>query len=145
MAAGDVYTYDPDQVVVTIAGLPITGWADGEFIKIEPETDAFADVVGTSGEVTRSKSNDRRHTCSLKLMQSSPANDLLSALHTSDLNTPGGVGIGPFLVKDGSGRSLHVGEKCWISKAPPIMYDRTPTEREWTIRIARLDGLIGGN
>jgi len=148
MAAGDLYLYDPDQILITVAGIPITGFADGEFCTIERDSDAFQDVVGTDGEVTRSKSNDGRATITIRLMQSSPTNTLLSALHNSDKNAPGGVGVGPFYMQDLSnlvGGTLLVAEKCWIAKAPDSSWDRTPTEREWKIRVAKLDGLDGGS
>ena len=147
MPAGDLRLYDPDNVLITVAGIPIKGYADGEFCRIEYESDAFEDVVGTDGEVTRSKSNDGRATVTIRLMQSSPTNALLSALHTSDRNAPGGVGVGPFYLQDLSnlvGGTLLVGEKCWIAKPPDSSWDRTPTEREWKIRVAKLDGLDGG-
>ena len=148
MAAGTLRLYDPDGVLITIAGIPVSGWADGEFCRVERDSDAFGDVVGTDGEVTRSKTNDFRATVTLRLMQSSPSNALLSALHTSDRNTPGGVGVGAFLLHDSSGGvsgTKLVGEKCWIAKAPDSSWDRTPKEREWKIRVARLDGLDGGS
>jgi hypothetical protein len=145
MAAGDLRLYDPDQVTIVVAGIPCKGWADGEFCRIEYETDAFSDVCGTDGEVTRSKSNDGRATVTLRLMQTSPTNALLSALHSSDLNAPGGIGVGPFLLIDGSGATTHAAEKCWIAMAPNSVWDRTPTEREWKIRCAKLVGLEGGN
>lgn len=148
MSAGDLRLYDPDQVLITVAGIPMTGFADGEFCRIEYDNDAFADVVGTDGEVTRMKSNDGRATVTIKLMQSSPVNALLSVLHTSDRNAPGGVGVGAFSLQDlanPTGGTLLVGEKCWIAKPPDSSWDRTATEREWKIRVAKLDGLDGGS
>ena len=137
--------YDPDQVIISVAGIPISGWADGEFCRVERESDAFSDVVGTDGEVTRSKTNDNRATVTIRLMQSSPINALLSALHNSDKNSPGGVGVGPFELFDASGGTTLVAEKCWIAKEPDSSWDRTATEREWMIRCARLDQVHAGN
>jgi hypothetical protein len=143
MAAGDLRLYDPDQVLIVVAGIPIKGWADGEFCTVEYETDAFSDVCGTDGEVTRSKSNDRRATVTLRLMQTSPSNALLSALFNLDANSPGGAGVGPFLLANGLTGTKLAGEKCWIAKPPPSKWDRTPTEREWKVRVASLGGLEG--
>lgn len=143
--AGDLKIYDPNDVSASIAGLPMSGWADGEFIRIERESNAFDDVAGTDGEVTRSKSNDDRATITFLLMQSSDANDLLSALYNTDKNTPGGAGVGAFLVRDGSGRALFTAEKAWIQKSPDVSLDRTATAREWTIRCASILEFHGGN
>jgi hypothetical protein len=145
MASGDLHHYDPDQVSVSLGGIPITGWADGEFVTIERESDAFSDVVGTDGEVTRSKTNDDRATIVFKLMQSSSSNILLSALYNLDKNTPAGAGVGPLMVRDAQGTSLYVAEKAWISRAPSVSFDRTATSREWTIRCAKLVEVHGGN
>lgn len=138
--------YNPDQVQVVIANIPVTeGLADGEFLRIEYDEDAFTLQVGTDGDATRSRSNNRAATITLTLMQSSPVNDALSALHNLDLNSPGGAGIGAFLCKDGSGRSMFAAEKCWIQKMPAAVYGREAGPREWVIRTNRLDALHGGN
>lgn len=137
--------YDADQITVVIAGIPISGYADGEFLTIEQEADAFSDVVGTDGEVTRSKTKDYRATATLKLMQSSDSNDLLSTLYNTDRQASNGAGVGAFLVRDRNGRALYTSEACWIQKAPDVSFDRTPTAREWVIRIADLLRFDGGN
>ncbi len=137
--------YDPDQVTIAIAGIPIHGFADGSFCTITQEADAFSDVVGTDGEVTRSRTNDRRATCTVKLMQSSDSNDLLSALYNSDILGQNGAGVGAFLVRDRNGRALFTADACWVMKAPDVDFDRTATAREWTIRIAKLVRFDGGN
>lgn len=144
MGQGDLRVYDPDQISINVAGIPVSGYADGEFITVENESPGFEDVVGTDGEVTRSKTNDRRATVTLKLMQSSPTNDLLSALHNLDLNTPGGVGVGPFLLRDKNGTTLLLAEKSWIQKMPDGSWDRTAKERSWVIRCASLTSHHGG-
>lgn len=143
--AGDLKIYDADQVNISLAGIPLSGYADGEFLRIERESNAFDDVVGTDGEVTRSKTNDDRATATVRLMQSSGSNDLLSVLYNSDKNTPGGVGVGPFLARDAQGRAIFTAEKAWIAKAPNVVFDRTATEREWVIRMATIIEFHGGN
>ena len=142
---GDLRVYDPDQISVSVAGIPVKGYADDEFVRVERDNPAFDDVVGTDGDTTRSKTNDNRATVTIRLMQSSPSNDLLSVLHNSDKNTPGGVGVGPFLLRDKQGTTLVLGEKSWISKEPDISLGRTATEREWIIRVASLSSFHGGS
>lgn len=137
--------YDSNEVKISIAGIPITGgFADGEFLRIEPETEAFTDVVGTDGEVTRSKSNDGRATATILLMQTAEANAALSALHNQDKNQPGGAGVGRFLVQDLNGGTLHEAAQCWIQNRPNVSYDREATAREWPIRLADLKDSITG-
>jgi hypothetical protein len=137
--------YDADQVSLIVAGIPISGFADGEFLTLEMASDMFSDVVGTDGEVTRSKSNDRRATCTIKLMQSSDSNDLLSALANTDSAAPNGAGVGAFMLKDRNGRMLHAAAACWVQREPDMSLDRAATSREWVIRIASLKRFDGGN
>jgi hypothetical protein len=137
--------YDPDQVTVSFAGQNITGWADGEFVRIEQETDNFSDVVGTDGEVVRSKTNDRRATITFLLMQTSDSNDVLSALANNDLANSGGEEVNPFVVKDLQGRAIFQAENAWISKPPDVSFDREATAREWTLRCDSIVRLDGGN
>ncbi len=141
----DFHDYSPDEVDVLVAGVPITGWADGEFLTIEWTTDRFVSQVGTDGEVTRSRSGDYRATATIRLMQTSDSNDLLSALAASDRLARNGAGVGAFLVKDNQGRSLYTAANCWVRRTPNPSFDREATEREWVIEIANLDDFTGGN
>lgn len=131
--------YDADQVSVIIGGIPIdSGYADGEFLRLEQESDDYSDVVGTDGEVSRSKTQDRRATATVLMMQTSSSMQALSALSNLDRSTPNGAGVVPFLVKDNNGNGLYESEHCWIQRPPDVSMDREATPREWTIRIANL-------
>ena len=140
-----VSTYDPAQVAVVFAGIPISGYADGTFLSVEQNEDSFALQVGTDGEACRSKSNNRSGRVTFTLGQWSEANDLLSALHNLDINTPNGDGIGPLLVKDNSGRSIFSAEKAWIVKPPAAGYGREAESREWVVETDNLVQFHGGN
>jgi hypothetical protein len=137
--------YDSNQVQVAFAGIPVQGYADGDFLTITAETDAFTSVVGTDGEVSRSKSNDRRATVEIILMSTSPTNDLLSAVHVADLNSPGGAGVGALLVTDLNGTSLFTAGNAWVVKAPDVTYGREANERTWTLQVDSLVAFTGGN
>lgn len=138
--------YGPDQVSIVFNGIVISsGLADGTFVKIEQDEDTFSMVVGTDGEATRSKSNNRGHTISFFLMQTADANDLLSAMHTLDLTSAGGAGVGPLAVKDGSGRAIYLAEKAWIQKPPAVEFGREAASREWTLRTNNLVRTDAGN
>ena len=138
--------YDANEVTINVAGLPIeSGFDDGEFCRIEQESDDFVDKVGTDGEVTRSKTNDRRATVSILLMQSSDGNALLSGLNNIDRLAGNGAGVGPLLIRDRQGLALYAAAECWISKPPDVSFDREPTAREWTLRVASLERFDGGN
>lgn len=134
---GRAAPYDADQVAIWIGGVLAEGFADGEYITVEQMSDGFSSVVGTSGEVARSKTNDRRVKVTLKLLQTSKTNAQLSAIHQRDLNAPNGAGVFEFLMEDLSSEGTIVqGHKAWIVKWPDAPNDRTAKSREWVIEIA---------
>src|SRR6266850_1641762 len=110
--------YDPDQVVILAAGVRIQGFADGEFVTVEQMSDGFSSVVGTDGQVARSKSNDRRAKVTIKLLQTSTSNDVLSAIHRQDLNAVNGAGVFPFQIMDLLGTTIVHAPQAWIVKYP---------------------------
>jgi hypothetical protein len=141
-----VREYDPDQVVVYFLGQRLVGFADGEFVTVAQQSDGFSDVVGTDGtDVSRSKSNDRRVTATVKLMQTSPSNDFLSTAHQGDLDAPNGAGVGTFLIQDLGGTTLVHDDNAWIIKFADESKDRTAKANEWAIRLARPTRIVGGN
>lgn len=145
MALGEIRTFDPDQMSVSLANIPIGGWADGEFLTIEMDADAFNDKVGSDGEVSRVKSMNRMATVKFMLMQTSPTNAALEALHNLDLAAPNGAGVGTLMIRDRSGTAMYRADKAWIQKAADISFDREAKTREWKIRVANLVREGGGN
>ncbi len=144
--SGNFHVYDPNEMTIVVAGIPIEGgFADGAFIEVVQESDDFVEVVGADGDVTRSKSNDRRATITISLMQSAEANALLSALSTLDVNTSNGAGVGPMLIKDNQGTTVFSAEKSWIAKGPDAAFDKTAGARAWKIRVAKLVRFDGSN
>ena len=137
--------YDPDQFSLVICGITPHGYADGSFITVKMVTPMFQSAVGTDGEVTRSRSNDRRADIELKLMSTSDSNDLFSALAAREANRQNGAGVGSFLLKDRNGRTELSASECWLVKEPDIDLDRTPKERVWLFEVARLNRLDGGS
>jgi hypothetical protein len=137
--------YDPASITMSFAGINIQGLADGEFVSLEQNEDAFTVQIGSDGDGTRSKSNNRSGRVTFTLMMSSSTNDLLSALHTLDLESPSGAGIGPLMIKDLNGTTLITAERAWITRFPTAAYDREATSREWIIETDKLIQLQGGN
>ena len=107
---------DPDQIAVFFAGRQMGGFADGEFLRIEPE-ERFTDVAGADGEVTRSKTNDPRSTITLTLLSSSTSNPVLQAIHDTDIIEGNGAGVGVFRVVDLNTQEEIQFDSAWISDA----------------------------
>jgi len=144
--ANGLKIYDSKEVSIVLSGIPIDGgFAEGEFCRIEQTEEDFLMVIGTDGEVTRSKSNNASTKNILILMQSATINAALSALNNLDKSAGNGAGVGPLLIKDRQGVSLYAASKAWISKPPNVSFDKTATSREWEITCADLKRLDGGN
>ena len=144
--SGQFFVFDPDEVSVLAVGVPIDGgWGDGAFIEVIQEADDFVTVVGSDGDVTRSKTNDRRATVNLTLTQGALANSLLSVVSNLDRTSPNGAGVGPLLIKDNQGTTLFEAEHSWVMKPPDVTFDRTATNRVWKIGCANLRRLDGSN
>ena len=141
-----LHTYDADQVNIVFYGIPIAGTADGKFLGVEYNDDAFKLTVGTNGDACRSKTNNRSAKITLTLGQWDSVNAALSALYFLDLNSPNGNGIGPLLIKDNSGLSMYFAAKAWITKGAAAEFDREPKTREWVLETNDLTVyMTGGN
>jgi hypothetical protein len=136
-------TYDPSQVAIIVGGFQITGFADGSFLTVARNTDAFALYIGTDGEGTRAKSNNKSGRITLTLAQSSDSNAILSGIAAADELS--NSGIVPVLIKDNSGNSLYAAETAWIVKAPDSEFGREVGAREWIIETDNLAVFVGGN
>lgn len=138
-----VKTYNPADVTVIVAGVPVGGFADGTFITAARDNPSYTNGSGADGEGWRAKSNDRTGTITMTLLQTSLSNDALSAL--SALDEASGDGVGPFLLKDNSGRTLIAAETCWLEKPADSEFAREVTNREWVVKTDNMNTFIGGN
>lgn len=145
MAAGDFQgTYAAEKVVVTVGGVIVTGFTDGDFITAKYDEDRYVKKVGADGEVGRSRNPSKAGTVEIVLSATSKANDELSAL----FNLAQIAGIDPpipIAVADLSGRSLAFASKGWVKTAPDLVFGKEVGERTWTLDCADLVITYGGN
>lgn len=145
MASSETGTYDPSLITLSVAGIVLGGFAEDEFVTVEQNAKRFEHKVGVLGDVARSRVLDRSALCTITLLGTSASNDDLSALATSDDNTPNGGGIGAFVLRDRGGTTLLQAADCWIEEVPPVAMARTIPDRVWKIRIAKLNSFtVGG-
>ena len=138
-----VRTYDPKSVVITVGGVPMSGFADGTFLEITRDDAAFTKVVGADGTTTRVKSNNTGGSMTITLKQSSPSNDVLSAFAQADELT--NTGVVPILVKDLSGNSIYFSATGWIQKYPDSVFANEINNRAWVLDLADVDMFVGSN
>lgn len=138
-----VLTYSPKDVILTVGGNPIGGYADGTFIKVTQVEDSFTQVVGADGQVSRTKSANRAVAIELTLKQTSPSNDVLSALHRADQIA--NAGTVPVQVKDLSGTTLCSAAEGWIKRLPDVEFGKDMSDRTWMLDTGPAQLNIGGN
>jgi hypothetical protein len=147
MAIGGFKRYDAAQVSLSFMLLNIdSGFADGEFLTIEQEAPDYETVVGTDGEVARSRTNNRHAMIKVKLMQTSSGNSLFTAMSNGGLLARNGADVGPMMIRDRiSGACTFTATKCWIAKPPDVSFDSKVTIRVWELECADLYRVDAGS
>jgi hypothetical protein len=138
-----VYTYASDEVTVIVGGVVMSGFADGTFVTVARDEQAFNKVTGADGSVSRAKTANKSGTITLTLQQTSPSNDVLSALMIADELS--NQGVVPVLLKDKTGRTTVFSSSSWIQQSPEASMSKNIESREWVIDCAKLEIFIGGN
>src|SRR3990172_10384432 len=127
-----LHLYDPAKVLIVFAGGGV-GKGGTTFLTVEQNEDSWQLFVGIDGETARARNQNRSGKITVRTIQASIINDLWSAFANVDRLSPGGDGISPLLIKDGSGRTLVVAEHAWITKQADVEFGREASEREWVI------------
>lgn len=138
-----VKTYDFKKVILTIAGIPIFGFIDGDAIVVAKSDDEWGMSTGNDGEVTRVKRNQPSGRITIRLASSSASNSVLDGLRQADDLT--GLGMVPILIKDLFGVDLVFAGQCWCVKAPDMTFARDSGQREWVYDCGDLKMTQGGN
>jgi len=141
--AGGVRTYDPRACIITVGGIPLSGFTDGTFVEISRDEATWVKTIGADGYVTRGKTNNFSGSMIVTLKQFSPSNDVLSGFITLDELT--NTAIIPILVKDTSGNSTYFAAQGWVQSWATSPFGKDIADRQWTIALAVLDLFVGSN
>lgn len=136
-------TYDFGQVILSIGGATISGFAEGTAITIERSEDAYNLHIGADGEPTRAKSNNRSGLLTFSLGQASDSNDVMSAF--AALDELSNSGVVPILAKDNSGRSIYFSGEGWVVRQPAAEFGAEVSDREWQVAMGVVEMFAGGN
>lgn len=136
-------TYDPAQIVVTLGPYLISGFAEGTFVKVSRDEDAFLKKVGVDGESARARNKNRAGSVELTLLQSSASNDTLSSIALAD--ELAGQGVYPLMIKDLQGTTLVMAPNAWVKKVADVEEAKEITDRAWVLDCASpLQMNVGG-
>lgn len=136
-------TYDAKKVICIINGVILSGFSDGDMVSVERNEDTFSLQVGTDGESTRSKSNNKSGRFTFSLMQTSASNAALTTI--AKLDELGNAGAVAVMVKDTSGSSVYSASQAWLVKPPTAELGREAGAREWVFETGELEWAEGGN
>ena len=141
--ANTVLQYDPKNFTLVCGGFVISGFSDDSFVKVMRDQDAFSKKTGVDGITTRAKNSVYTGSITIKLMQSSASNDVLSNFALLDQQDPP-VGEFAVLAKDTLGRSVFSAQTAWVKKFPDSEFKKDVNDREWVIDCGQLDIFVGG-
>jgi Protein of unknown function (DUF3277) len=142
MSNGPAESYDPLDISIIVAGQDVQGLAPDSFVTVTRKNDMWELVEGCDGQVARAKSNSTTCEVKLTIMQTSPTNDVLSALYTADEKT--GAGLFPIFIRDSSGTTTFFALQAWIPKPADISFGKSVGNREWTIQSGESTMFVGG-
>lgn len=137
----EVYTYDPEDVVLNFGGYQAVGW---DKITIKRNSPSFTFIKGINGKNTRVATFDTSATIIFAVIQTSPTNEVLSRVHEEDIIN--GSGRLEVTLKDGSGQSLFSSIEAYIPEFPEVVYSDNIEYYQWTIICQSTEDFhIGGN
>lgn len=137
----NVNTYSPASTKLVIGGYMIAGWDN---FTIARRSQGFITIPGIRGKHTRVPSGDTAATITFSLIQTSPSNDVLSAIH--ELDTINGTGRIALTLSDLSGRSVFNSNEAYITGYPEVTFSGQFEYRTWTIFCQTTETyLVGGN
>lgn len=143
MATVKTKDYDPLKVSILLGSHIAGGFADGTFVTINRNNQAWSLVRGASGESARAKSNDKSGTFELTLMQTSITNDFLTSKMLLD-EAPGSLGKFPVVITDAHGLTVLAATEVWVQQPPSVEYGKEMSDRVWTLEAGDIDFYVGG-
>ncbi|WP_461246465.1 phage structural protein [Treponema sp. R6D11] len=136
-------TYDPKKVVVTFAGVTISGYMDGTFVNVAPGGEAFEKHKGADGSIDRVNKSEFGFRVTLTLKQTSPINPILAGLLNVDKLT--NAGIATLLIQDLNGSGILTAPQAWLVQDPESDWSDSMSGREWIIDTGLATYIPGGN
>jgi hypothetical protein len=123
-------TYDSKLVNVTWLNRALSeGRAESGFIKTAYNSEKTTWQRNAEGGGTRSISNDKSGTITIKVTQASDTHRLLMQLDALAV----GSDVGAFEMRDLNGAIVERAPRAWISKRPDSEMSATSGEREWVL------------
>jgi hypothetical protein len=125
-------TYNFKNVAVTMDGVPVRGfWEGDDVVMIERNSDFATAIVGAAGDATVSYSADKAVKVTLKLQPNSPTHAVLQAKALAAKN--GLAAHFPLSVRDTGNGEGGVSTDAVILQAPAPQFGTAAQAREWVL------------
>lgn len=133
-------TYDPAKVIITIDGVSLHGFTDGDFFTAKYDDDRYTKIKGIDGEVGRVRNLSTSGVLEFTLSAASKANDELNVFNPDN----GYISVCPISIVDLSGRTVISATESWLKTAPEITMGKDVGECKWVFDCARMEIFAGG-
>lgn len=138
-----IETWAAQELMIQVKNSLMFEFAEGDMVEIEYPDELFKTNIGADGKGSRTAMASRFLRVTLKLMQTSPCNDVLSNLLLTDMFTK--QSTFPFAAQDGLGTSVAGANEMYITKMPKLGFKKEVGEREWVMEAVEGSIFVGGN
>lgn len=129
-------TFNLKRCLITVNGVPVSGFADGDAVTAARNEDSYSLTIGADGERLRNRSNNNSGRLTFNLMYSSPLNTVFQGLNTLDEST--GLGQAAILITDLNSGSSAFAAQAWVVKPPDLTLGMEAGAREWVFETGDL-------
>ena len=120
-------TYDPGKVLLSVAGIRISGFKDEDIEVAYTDEDAVKENVGIQGEHSFTENRDQSGTIKFTLKETSPSNVVLEGFDLSRTAVP-------VLLKDTSDAKITVlADACRVKNRPTRTRGKEEGGVEWVL------------
>jgi hypothetical protein len=136
--------WDPDQFDLIVGPFVVSGYAEGSGVEFEEDGARFVLVKGSDGLMTRSKVLAKLASFVVHIQNTSASNDVLSGLHQTDINAPGGAGVIPVALRDKNGATAIAAPQGWVEGFPKLTLADKAQDTPWKIVIVDYVAFLSG-
>jgi hypothetical protein len=114
-----------------------------EGITIAPSGDKGGMLIGSDGEGQHSLYADKSGVVTVRLLKTSPVNEMLSALYNFQTASGATYGQNTIVINDSSRGDVITCTQCGFKKAPDLTYAKDGGTQEWEFNSIKIERTLG--
>jgi hypothetical protein len=125
--------YEAANIDVEWFGIDLSsGWAEDTFLEIVPNSERVTHTAGADGQYGFSKMSDKGATISLTLQQTSPTNQKIAEIYSTQDIIGESLSVAPFSIIDKTGKSTHfLALNAVLTEVPTQTFGNSMGEKTW--------------